>query len=85
MSKAQPDFSKLSGLVAKKGAAVLPAADAVQRGGKDDKTKASKDEIVNLSFKVPSEFRKRFKLAAVNAGITQNDLVIQALNAWEQR
>lgn len=86
MSK-KADFSKLGGLVAPKGVTVEPATDSVQRGSKvtiDEKTKASKDDIVNLSFKVPNEFRKRFKLAAINAGITQNELVVQALKAWEK-
>jgi hypothetical protein len=86
MSKTQAALSKLGGLVAPKGVAVVPAGDATQRSAsKDTLTKSSNDEIVNLSFKVPSEFRKRFKLAAVNAGITQNELVMQALSAWEQR
>jgi hypothetical protein len=87
MSK-KADFSKLGGLVAPKGVTVEPAADSAQRGSKevkDEKTKASKDDIVNLSFKVPNGFRKRFKLAAVHAGITQNELVVQALQAWEKR
>jgi hypothetical protein len=86
MSK-KADFSKLGGLVAPKGVTVEPAADATQRGSKetkDEKTKAANDDIVNLSFKVPNEFRKRFKLAAVHAGITQNELVMQALKAWEK-
>jgi hypothetical protein len=44
---------------------------------------AADDEIVNLSFKVSSAFRKRFKLAAIHEGITQNELVQRALDAWE--
>lgn len=88
MSK-QIDLSKMHGLLASKNVDVVPASDAIQRGSsdghiiKDKKTIASNDEIVNLSFKVPGEFRKRFKLAAVNADITQNELVMRALAAWE--
>lgn len=86
------DLNKMSGLLAVKGTAVMPASDATQRvalaktkESKDEKTESSKaDEIVNLSFKVPNEFRKRFKLAAVNADITQNELVQKALIAWEE-
>jgi hypothetical protein len=87
----QVDLSKMQGLLASKSASVIPATDALQRGAtstfsaNDEKTQSSKDEIVNLSFKVPGEFRKRFKLAAINAGITQNELVMQALGAWERR
>lgn len=76
------DLNKMSGLLAQKGTPVIPASDAKQRIA--EKTKEAKDEIVNLSFKVPGSFRKRFKLAAVNAGITQNELVQQALAAWEK-
>lgn len=85
MAKAHVDLSKMQGLLAAKGASI-PASDAVQRGASiATKTQSSNDEIVNLSFKVPSGFRKIFKLAAVNAGITQNELVIQALHAWKEK
>ena len=89
MTKQIVDLSKMQGLLAEKSSPVIPASDALQRGSKipplakDEMMKSSKDEIVNLSFKVPSNFRKRFKLAAVNKGITQNELVQQALTAWE--
>lgn len=88
MTKQMVDLSKMQGLLAEKSSPVIPASDALQRGSKvsaskDEMTNLSKDEIVNLSFKVPSNFRKRFKLAAVNTGITQNELVQQALIAWE--
>jgi hypothetical protein len=33
--------------------------------------------------KVPAQVRKRFKLAAIHAGITQNELVQRMLAAWE--
>ena len=87
MAKPKVDLDKMKGLLATKGASAVPATDAMQRGETQQvaKTIASNDEIVNLSFKVPGEFRKRFKLAAVHAGITQNELVIQALSAWEHR
>ena len=79
------DMTKMGALLGNKSTPVSPASDAVQRGTEVKvSSKLSNDEIVNLSFKVPTGFRKRFKLAAVNAGITQNDLVIQALTAWEK-
>ena len=85
MAKAHVDLSKMQGLLAAKGASI-PAADALQRGASTtQKTQPSNDDVVNLSFKVPGEFRKDFKLAAVNAGITQNSLVIQALEAWKEK
>ena len=81
-------LDKMSALLASKGAAVQPAIDAVQRGtnihlSKDEKTKSSNDDVVNLSFKVPAAFRKRFKQAALDAGVTQNELVQRALSVWE--
>lgn len=81
-------LNKMSGLLATKGHAVQPASDAVQRGvdvasSKDDKTISSGIEPVNLAFKVSPTFRKRFKQAALDAGITQNELVQRALSLWE--
>ena len=79
------DITRMGELLGNKSTPVTPASDAAQRGSVVKvSSKLSNDEIVNLSFKVPTGFRKRFKLAAVNAGITQNDLVIQALTAWEK-
>lgn len=79
------DITRMGELLGNKFTPVTPASDATQRGSVVKvSSKLSNDEIVNLSFKVPAQFRKRFKLAAVNAGITQNDLVIQALTAWEK-
>jgi hypothetical protein len=52
-------------------------------GSTDNVSVLTNDEIVNLSFKVSSAFRKRFKLAAIHAGMTQNELVQRALDAWE--
>ena len=75
------DLSKMSGLLASKDVAVKPAEDAAQRG---HSVKERKDEIVNLSFKVPALTRKRLKLAAIHAGVTQNDLVQQMLALWER-
>ena len=78
----------MGSLLAGKKAYVEPAKDAVQRGAdaseaaKDAKPASAKDAIVNLSFKVPAEFRKQFKRAAIDADITQNELVVRALEVW---
>lgn len=87
MAKPNTNLQAMSGLLAKKGQVVAPASDAVQRSpaaatAVTDAKISSNDEIVNLSFKVPADFRKRFKLAAIDAGITQNELVQRALDAW---
>lgn len=86
-AKKPANLGAMSGLLAKKGVPVSPASDAVQRNANvstnDAATESAKDEIVNLSFKVPADFRKRFKLAAIDAGITQNELVQRILGLWE--
>lgn len=84
--KKHANLQAMSGLLAKKGEPVTPANDAVQRSANgstnDAVIKSSNDEIVNLSFKIPADFRKQFKLAAIDAGITQNELVQRALALW---
>lgn len=90
MTKTAVALDKMSGLLAAKGSTVQPAQDAVQRGiesqsSKDEKTKSISVDVVNLSFKVPATFRKRFKQAALDAGVTQNELVQRALTAWEKQ
>ena len=42
------------------------------------------DSLVDLNFKVPEEFRRRFKLAAVNAGISNVKLLEQVFDAWKK-
>ena len=89
MAKSALNLNKMSGLLASKNRPVTPAVDSEQRDNlqerqKDVKTLTSNDDIVNLSFKVPGDFRKRFKLAAINAGVTQNELVQKALTEWEK-
>lgn len=85
---AAASLGKMSGLLASKGAVVQPAMDAVQRGADSQSSKDEKTptvDVVNLSFKVPATFRKRFKQAALDAGVTQNELVQRALAAWEKQ
>lgn len=42
----------------------------------------SGDTVVNLNFKVPVEFRKRMKIAAVKLEMTQTELLQRAVDAW---
>jgi hypothetical protein len=42
------------------------------------------ENLEALAFKVPPAFRKRFKLRAVNAELKLNELLFEALEAWEQ-
>ena len=38
-----------------------------------------------LAFKVPPEFRKRFRQRAVMADLKLNELLFAALDAWEEK
>jgi hypothetical protein len=38
-----------------------------------------------LAFKVPATFRKRFRQAAVEADLKLNELLFEALDAWEEK
>lgn len=38
-----------------------------------------------LAFKVPPAFRKRFKQCAVDADLKLNELLFEALDAWEAK
>jgi len=38
-----------------------------------------------LAFKVPPEFRKRFRQRAVEADLKLNELLFAALDAWEEK
>jgi hypothetical protein len=38
-----------------------------------------------LAFKVPKEFRRRFKQRAATADLKLNELLFAALEAWEEK
>jgi len=74
----------------------VPMPEAVQRApskttGKQssallDETEAVKTENLEaLAFKVPPIFRKRFRQRAVAADLKLNQLLFQALDAWEEK
>jgi len=41
-------------------------------------------ELANLNFKVPAEFKRDFKIAAAQKGITQVDLLQEIFQFWSQ-
>lgn len=53
---------------------------AVQRGQMATATEA----LVDLNFKVPENFRQRFKRLAVDARLKNVQLLVRALEAWER-
>lgn len=42
-------------------------------------------DLQGLTFKVPPAFRKRFRQRAANADIKLNELLFEALDAWEEK
>jgi len=68
------------GLVAVKGDAQAPT-DATGRAQEQDKKTAT----AVLNFKVDPEFRRRFRQRALDADLKHNQLLRQALAAWEEK
>jgi hypothetical protein len=74
-----------------------PMPEAVQRtsapavrasSSAEPKTRAGKvktENLEGLAFKVAPAFRKRFKQRAVNADLKLNELLFEALDAWEEK
>jgi hypothetical protein len=44
----------------------------------------SSANLEGLNFKVTAEFRKRFRRAAADADLKLNELLVEALDAWER-
>jgi hypothetical protein len=74
----------------------LPMAEAAQRmpsaaprassNKSDERPHAVRTEnLEGLSFKVPPAFRKRFRQRAVAADLKLNQLLFEALEAWEKK
>ena len=49
--------------------------------GRQDETATA--NLENLNFKVPKSFRKRFRDCAYRADLRHNELLFEALDAWE--
>ena len=79
-SKKSADLS--SSLVAVKGQA-SPSADAM--GRQPGSSPALSPTSAPLNFKVPAEFRRRFRQRAAEAALKLNELLREALDAWEQQ
>ncbi|MGC8536926.1 MAG: hypothetical protein ACP5QR_15585 [Rhizomicrobium sp.] len=48
-------------------------------------TKVKTENLQALAFKVPPAFRKRFRQHAANADLKLNELLFEALDAWEDK
>ena len=67
-------------------AAAAPAAvpsEPTPRRVSDTSTKT--ENLEALAFKVPKAFRRRFKQRATNADLKLNQLLFEALDAWEEK
>jgi hypothetical protein len=80
-SKKTADLS--ASLVAVKGKATA-AADATGRQPEPPPAAASSSNTP-LNFKVDAEFRRRFRQRAAEADLKLNELLREALDAWEER
>jgi hypothetical protein len=58
---------------------IKPQAIAVER------VETRTENLEALAFKVPPSFRKRFRKCAVEADLKLNELLFEALDAWEER
>lgn len=79
-SKKPADLS--SSLVAVKGKAAAPP-DA--KGRQPEAAPASPAGASPLNFKVDPDFRRRFRQRAAEADLKLNELLRQALDAWEEK
>jgi hypothetical protein len=63
-----------------------PMPEAAQRTAPSSPAGSVKTpNLEALAFKVPPEFRKRFRKRAVNADLKLNELLFAALDAWEEK
>jgi hypothetical protein len=67
-----------STLLATKEKAPLAISGSLQRG------QTATETLVDLNFKVPPDFRQRFKRLAFDAQLKNVQLLTRALDAWER-
>ena len=60
-----------------------PATRIVKASSAGPKVKT--EDLRPLAFKVPPVFRKRFKQRALVADLKLNELLVEALDAWEEK
>ncbi|MGH8228364.1 MAG: ribbon-helix-helix protein [Steroidobacteraceae bacterium] len=60
-----------------------PAADAVSRGEAIAHLRVPSEALVPLSFKVSPQFKKRYRLAAIEAGLKLNEFLFALLDRHE--
>lgn len=86
MTKRQmPDLSKLLAITATPmpDAAKVAIPATVERRVRATAGETATANLENLNFKVPKSFRKRFRDCAYKADLKHNELLFEALDAWE--
>jgi hypothetical protein len=64
----------------------IPRTTARPTGATSPRPEPVKTENLHgLAFKVPPAFRKRFRQRAANADLKLNELLFEALAAWEEK
>jgi len=95
MSKRPPiDLSALTSLTATEAISMpeavqrSPAADTTGKNARSKKERPAAiavDYSESINFKVPPAFKQRFRLCAANAHLKLNELLFEALDAWEAK
>jgi hypothetical protein len=62
---------------------VAPHAAREPSPAREEATKTA--NLQALAFKVPPAFRKRFRQRAANSDLKLNELLFEALDAWEEK
>ncbi|MFZ1493661.1 MAG: hypothetical protein WAU60_09655 [Candidatus Competibacter denitrificans] len=62
-----------------------PMPEASQRMAPPPVGSVKTANLEPMAFKVPPEFRKRFRQRALNADLKLNELLFAALAAWEEK
>jgi hypothetical protein len=73
------------GLVAVKGQAMVDPDAPARHLENEPAGPSSKASASPLNFKVDEAFRRRFRLRAAEADLKLNELLRQALDAWEEK
>lgn len=73
----KPSAIDASTLLATKGSPAA-VAGSLQRG------QSTTETLVDLNFKVPPEFRQKFKRLALDAQLKNIQLLMRAVDAWER-
>lgn len=82
-SEAAAPMTEASQRVARPAPAPTPEAPPVARPKVEAPTKTA--NLQALAFKVSPAFRKRFRQRAANADLKLNELLFEALDAWEEK